>query len=179
HLRRRSDRQVARGGNVAGRRRARPSAVRPERAGRRRAPSPDPALPRPLAPRRSGRLPRRALGAVTVPLGNTGLDISPIGFGAWAVGGGGWDWGWGYQEPADSIGAIHLALERGVNWIDTAAQYGFGHSEEVVGQALEGLSERPFVFTKAGQPEGPGRTSIQILQRDSIRREIEGSLARL
>jgi aryl-alcohol dehydrogenase-like predicted oxidoreductase len=116
---------------------------------------------------------------VTVRLGNTELEISRVGFGAWAIGGAGYDWGWGEQDDADSIAAIHRALELGVNWIDTAAQYGFGHSEEVVGRALEGLSERPYVFTKAGQPEGPGRTTIQSLRRDSIRREIEGSLSRL
>jgi aryl-alcohol dehydrogenase-like predicted oxidoreductase len=119
------------------------------------------------------------VGAVTVPLGDTGLDISRVGLGAWAIGGAGWDWGWGRQDDADSVAAIHRALERGVNWIDTAAQYGFGHSEEVVGRALEGVPHRPYVFTKAGQPEGPGRTTIQTLKRDSLRRELEGSLARL
>jgi aryl-alcohol dehydrogenase-like predicted oxidoreductase len=116
---------------------------------------------------------------VTVRLGNTELEISRVGFGAWAIGGAGYDWGWGEQDDADSIAAIHRALELGLNWIDTAAHYCFGHSEEVVGRALEGLSERPYVFTKAGQPEGPGRTTIQSLRRDSIRREIEGSLSRL
>jgi aryl-alcohol dehydrogenase-like predicted oxidoreductase len=119
------------------------------------------------------------VGAVTVPLGDTGLQISCIGFGAWALGGGGWDWGWGSQDDDESVAAIHHALDRGVNWIDTAAQYGFGHSEEVVGRALAGLEQRPYVFTKAGQPEGPGRTSIQSLKRDSLLRELEGSLARL
>src|SRR5919107_138661 len=70
-------------------------------------------------------------------------------------------------------------IELGVNWIDTAAHYGFGHSEEVVGRALAGLDERPYVFTKGGQPEGPGRTTIHSLRRDSLRRELEGSLERL
>jgi aryl-alcohol dehydrogenase-like predicted oxidoreductase len=116
---------------------------------------------------------------VRVPLGSTGLEISRVGLGAWAIGGGGWDWGWGRQEDGDSIAAIHRALELGVNWNDTAAQYGFGHSEEVVGRALEGVRERPFVFTKAGQPEGPGRSTIQTLRRDSLRRELEDSLTRL
>jgi len=115
----------------------------------------------------------------TTQLGTTGLEITRIGFGAWALGGGGYDWGWGTQDDEDSIAAIHHALGLGVNWIDTAAQYGFGHSEEVVGRALAGLAERPYVFTKGGQPEGPGRTTIRSLRRDSLRREVEGSLSRL
>ena len=115
----------------------------------------------------------------TAQLGTTGLEISRVGFGAWALGGAGYDWGWGAQDDDDSIAAIHHALELGINWIDTAAQYGFGHSEEVVGRALEGLATLPYVFTKGGQPEGPGRTTVQSLERDSLRRELEGSLSRL
>jgi aryl-alcohol dehydrogenase-like predicted oxidoreductase len=115
----------------------------------------------------------------TQELGRTGLEITRVGFGAWAIGGGGYDWGWGTQDDDDSIAAIHHALELGVNWIDTAAQYGFGHSETVVGRALAGLEERPYVFTKGGQPEGPGRTTVQNLKRDSLRRELEQSLSRL
>jgi aryl-alcohol dehydrogenase-like predicted oxidoreductase len=115
----------------------------------------------------------------TVQLGTTGLEITPVGLGAWAIGGGGYDWGWGTQEDNESIAAIHQALELGVNWIDTAARYGFGHSEEVVGRALAGLDQRPYVFTKGGQPEGPNRTTLQSLRRDSLRRELEGSLERL
>jgi aryl-alcohol dehydrogenase-like predicted oxidoreductase len=115
----------------------------------------------------------------TTDLGQTGLEITRVGFGAWAIGGSGYDWGWGTQEDDESIAAIHHALELGVNWIDTAAQYGFGHSEQVVGSALAGLGERPYVFTKGGQPEGPGRTTVQSLRRDSLRRELEGSLSRL
>jgi aryl-alcohol dehydrogenase-like predicted oxidoreductase len=115
----------------------------------------------------------------TAPLGETGLEISRVGLGAWALGGGGYEWGWGAQDEAESIAAIHRALELGVNWIDTAAQYGFGHSETVVGKALAGLDERPYVFTKGGQPEGPNRTTLQSLKRDSLRRELEGSLSRL
>jgi aryl-alcohol dehydrogenase-like predicted oxidoreductase len=115
----------------------------------------------------------------TAQLGETGLEITRVGFGAWAIGGGGYDWGWGSQDDGDSVDAIHRALELGVNWIDTAAQYGFGHSEAVVGRALAGLEERPYVFTKGGQPEGPRRTTIQSLRRDSLRRELEGSLSRL
>jgi aryl-alcohol dehydrogenase-like predicted oxidoreductase len=75
----------------------------------------------------------------TSELGNTGMQITRVGFGAWAIGGGGYDWGWGTQDDDDSVAAIHDALELGVNWIDTAAQYGFGHSEAVVGRALAGL----------------------------------------
>jgi aryl-alcohol dehydrogenase-like predicted oxidoreductase len=114
-------------------------------------------------------------------LGTTTLEITRVGLGAWAIGGGGYDWGWGTQEDEDSTAAIHHALELGVNWIDTAAQYGFGHSEEVVGRALGELAaaDRPYVFTKGGQPEGPRRTTLQSLKRDSLRRELEGSLSRL
>jgi aryl-alcohol dehydrogenase-like predicted oxidoreductase len=114
-------------------------------------------------------------------LGDTGLEISRVGFGAWAIGGGGWEFGWGHQEDDDSIAAIHRALEHGVNWIDTAAAYGFGRSEEVVGRALDGLGdeERPYVFTKASLVEGPGRTVVNNLSRDSILREIDNSLRRL
>jgi aryl-alcohol dehydrogenase-like predicted oxidoreductase len=115
----------------------------------------------------------------TIQLGTTGLEITRVGLGAWAIGGGGYDWGWGTQEDDESVAAIHHALELGVNWIDTAAQYGFGHSEEVVGRALAGLDQRPYVFTKGGQPEGPNRTTLQSLRRDSLRRELEGSLKRL
>jgi aryl-alcohol dehydrogenase-like predicted oxidoreductase len=115
----------------------------------------------------------------TVTFGRTGLEITRVGFGAWAIGGGGWDWGWGAQDDDDSIAAIQRALDLGVNWIDTAAQYGFGHSEEVVARALEGVDPRPLVFTKGGQPEGPNRSTVQTLKRDSLRREVEGSLQRL
>jgi aryl-alcohol dehydrogenase-like predicted oxidoreductase len=115
----------------------------------------------------------------TATLGRTGLEITRVGFGAWAIGGGNWDWGWGDQDDDESIAAIHRALELGVNWIDTAAQYGLGHSEEVVARALAGVEPRPLVFTKGGQPEGPNRTSYQTLKRDSLRSECEGSLRRL
>jgi aryl-alcohol dehydrogenase-like predicted oxidoreductase len=112
-------------------------------------------------------------------LGSTAMEITRVGFGAWALGGGGFEWSWGSQEDEDSIAAIHRALELGVNWIDTAAQYGFGHSEEVVGRAIAGLDERPFIFTKGGQPEGPGGVTLHDLTRDSLKRELEGSLVRL
>ena len=115
----------------------------------------------------------------TVTFGRTGLEITPVGFGAWAIGGSNWAFGWGAQDDDESIGAIRRALELGVNWIDTAAQYGLGHSEEVVRRAVEGVEPRPLIFTKGGQPQGPNRTSYQSLQRDSLRRECEGSLERL
>ena len=115
----------------------------------------------------------------TTQLGGTGMEISRVGFGAWAIGGAGYDWGWGEQDDEQSIAAIHRALELGVNWIDTAAQYGFGHSEQVVGRALASLDRRPFVFTKGGQPEGPNRTTVQTLKRDSLKSECEASLRRL
>jgi aryl-alcohol dehydrogenase-like predicted oxidoreductase len=115
----------------------------------------------------------------TQQLGTTGLEITRVGFGAWAIGGGGWEFGWGPQDDEDSIEAIHRALELGVNWIDTAAAYGFGRSELVVGRALEGLVERPYVFTKASLLEGPGRQVVHGLKRDSILREAEASLEQL
>jgi aryl-alcohol dehydrogenase-like predicted oxidoreductase len=114
-------------------------------------------------------------------LGKTGLDITRVGFGAWAIGGGGWEFGWGPQDDADSVAAIHRALELGINWIDTAAAYGFGRSEQTVGRALQGLTaaQRPHVFTKASLLEGPERTVVHSLKRDSILREAEASLQRL
>jgi aryl-alcohol dehydrogenase-like predicted oxidoreductase len=115
----------------------------------------------------------------TAQLGETGLEITRLGLGAWAIGGGGWEFGWGPQEDDESIEAIHHALDLGVNWIDTAAAYGFGRSEEVVGRALEGLQDRPYVFTKASLLEGADRRVVHSLKRDSILREAEASLRRL
>jgi aryl-alcohol dehydrogenase-like predicted oxidoreductase len=115
----------------------------------------------------------------TSELGSTGLEITRVGFGAWAIGGGGWEFGWGAQEDNESVAAIERALELGVNWIDTAAAYGFGRSERVVGRALEGVRERPYLFTKASLLEGPGRKVVHSLKRDSILREAEASLERL
>ncbi len=117
----------------------------------------------------------------TRELGTTGLDITRVGFGAWAIGGGGWEFGWGPQDDDDSIAAIERALELGVNWIDTAAAYGFGRSEQVVGRALEGVpvDERPYVFTKASLLEGRGRRVVHSLKRDSVLREAHASLERL
>jgi aryl-alcohol dehydrogenase-like predicted oxidoreductase len=115
----------------------------------------------------------------TAQLGRTGLEITRVGFGAWAIGGGNWEFGWGPQDDEESIAAIHHALELGINWIDTAAAYGFGRSEETVGRALEGVTKRPYVFTKCSLLEGPGRTVAHSLKRDSVLREAEASLRRL
>ncbi len=117
-------------------------------------------------------------------LGSGGPEITTVGFGAWAVGGGGYAFGWGRQDDTASISAIHRAIELGVDWIDTAAIYGLGRSEEVVGQALAALptSERPLVFTKCGMvwaPERPTAFPRRLLAPESIRRECEASLARL
>lgn len=115
----------------------------------------------------------------TTQLGNTGLEITRVGFGAWAIGGGGWEFGWGPQEDDESIAAIHRALEGGVNWIDTAAAYGFGRSERIVGRALRGLAERPYVFTKCSLlDDGTGHVR-HSLKRDSVLREADASLERL
>jgi aryl-alcohol dehydrogenase-like predicted oxidoreductase len=112
-------------------------------------------------------------------LGRTGLEITRVGFGAWAIGGGGWEFGWGPQQDDESIAAIHRALDLGVNWIDTAAAYGFGRSEQIVGRALQGLVERPYVFTKCSLLDDGTRHVRHSLKRDSILREAEGSLRRL
>ncbi len=117
------------------------------------------------------------------PLGRSGLEITTVGFGAWAVGGG-WAFGWGPQDDRASVAAIRRALEHGINWIDTAAIYGLGHSEEVVRQALADIapSQRPFIFTKGGliaDLSRPFEMAQRNLRPDSIRREIEASLKRL
>jgi aryl-alcohol dehydrogenase-like predicted oxidoreductase len=115
----------------------------------------------------------------TRQLGATGLEITRVGFGAWAIGGGGWEFGWGAQQDEESIAAIRRAVDLGINWIDTAAAYGFGRSERVVGQALEGLADRPYVFTKASLlDDGTGHVR-HSLKRGSILREAEASLRRL
>ena len=112
-------------------------------------------------------------------LGNSDMHITPIGFGAWAVGGD-WQFGWGEQDDGESIAAIHRALELGVNWIDTAAVYGLGHSEEVVARALaEWPGRKPYVFTKCGMVWGEDRKVDFCLKAGSVRRECEGSLRRL
>ncbi len=113
-------------------------------------------------------------------LGNSDMNITPVGYGAWAVGGSGWDFAWGAQDDADSIAAIHRSLELGANWIDTAAVYGVGHSEEVVARALKDWrGPRPYVFTKCSMRwDDQGRVS-KVHRADSIREECEGSLRRL
>src|ERR671939_1075742 len=115
----------------------------------------------------------------TKKLGNSDLKITPLGIGAWAMGGSGWKFSWGEQDDSDSIDAIHAALDAGLNWIDTAAVYGLGHSEEVVARALEGRSKRPYVFTKCERIWGEDRQIRKSLKADSIRRECEASLRRL
>ena len=116
----------------------------------------------------------------TSKLGNTDLYITPVGYGAWAIGGSGWQFAWGSQDDNDSIAAIHRSLELGVNWIDTAAVYGLGHSEEVVGRALKSWhGSRPYVFTKCGL-RGDANGEVQkVLTADSIRGDVEDSLRRL
>ena len=120
-----------------------------------------------------------SIGLRTAKLGQTGMEITRVGFGAWAIGGGDWEFGWGPQQDDESVAAIDRALELGVNWIDTAAAYGFGHSERVVARALAGRAERPYVFTKASLlDDGTGRV-VHSLKRDSILAEAEASLERL
>src|SRR5438105_2793098 len=115
----------------------------------------------------------------TRQLGTSDLHVTPIGFGAWAIGGGGWEFAWGAQDDGDSIAAIRAALDAGVNWIDTAAVYGLGHSEEVVARALEGVRDRPYLFTKCGLVWDERGQIGHSLKADSIRRECEASLRRL
>ena len=113
----------------------------------------------------------------TKVLGNSDLALTRIGFGAWAIGGGDWQFAWGPQDDNDSVDAIHRALELGINWIDTAAVYGLGHSEEVVGRALKSASSKPYVFTKCSMVWDETREIKRSLKQ--IRREAEESLRRL
>jgi aryl-alcohol dehydrogenase-like predicted oxidoreductase len=115
----------------------------------------------------------------TTELGQTGMQITRLGFGAWAIGGGDWEFGWGPQEDEQSVAAIARGLEHGINWIDTAAAYGFGHSEEIVGRAIAATGKRPYIFTKASLlNDGTGKV-VHSLKRDSILREAGDSLQRL
>ena len=111
--------------------------------------------------------------------GRTGMEITRIGFGSWAIGGSGWAAAWGPQDDDEAVGAIRRAVELGMNWIDTAAVYGLGHSEELVARALKGLSERPYVFTKCSLVWDEKRDVHNNLKKDSVKRECEESLRRL
>ena len=127
--------------------------------------------------KQTSALPTRALGT-------TGMQITRVGFGAWAIGGGGWSFAWGSQDDDESIAAMRHAVERGVNWIDTAAVYGLGHSEELVGRLLRDYpaGDRPYVFTKCGlvwDAQRPMVQSLRIGEPSSLRREVEQSLTRL
>jgi aryl-alcohol dehydrogenase-like predicted oxidoreductase len=124
------------------------------------------------------------MSLLTRPLGRSGLQITQVGIGAWAIGGGGWAYGWGSQDDAASIAAIKHAVTAGINWIDTAAIYGLGHSEDVVGRALREFrpAERPYVFTKGGMIPDRARPFMEpqrSLRPESIRKEAEASLRRL
>jgi aryl-alcohol dehydrogenase-like predicted oxidoreductase len=110
-------------------------------------------------------------------LGNSDMELTPIGLGAWAIGGGEWTYSWGPQDDSDSVAAIHKALDLGMNWIDTAPIYGLGHSEEVVAKALKGVSQRPYVFTKLGLRPNEKKEVVNDLKQ--VRKECEDSLRRL
>jgi aryl-alcohol dehydrogenase-like predicted oxidoreductase len=117
----------------------------------------------------------------TAPLGRTGMEITRLGLGAWAIGGNGWQGGWGAQDDDESVATILRAVECGINWIDTAAAYGLGHSEELVAQALKGVLEndRPYVFTKSSLVWDEEGEIHNVLKKDSVKRECEDSLRRL
>lgn len=124
------------------------------------------------------------MAIATRPLGISGLEITKVGFGSWAVGGGGWSFGWGPQDDAESLATMRHAIELGINWIDTAAVYGLGHSEEIVGRLLRELpaSQRPYIFSKCGlvwNDRDRMAPPQRVLKPDSIRRECEASLRRL
>src|SRR5580700_8175740 len=112
-------------------------------------------------------------------LGQSDLKITPIGIGAWAIGGGQWEFAWGAQDDQESIAAIQAGLDRGMNWIDTAPAYGLGHSETIVGRVIKGLAKRPYIFTKCSLVWDESRKISHNLQAASIRREAEASLKRL
>ena len=118
--------------------------------------------------------------AMTIPaspslrtLGNSDLELTPIGFGAWAIGGGDWQYGWGAQDDNDSIAAIHRALDLGINWIDTAAVYGLGHSEEIVGRAVKSSAHKPYIFTKCSMRWHADRSIYNSLKAASLAEEVE------
>jgi aryl-alcohol dehydrogenase-like predicted oxidoreductase len=113
--------------------------------------------------------------------GKTDMEITPVGFGAWAIGGGGWAAAWGPQDDDEAVGAIRRAVELGINWVDTAAVYGLGHSEKLVALALKGFpdADRPYVFTKCSLVWDENRKISNVLKKDSVKRECEDSLKRL
>jgi aryl-alcohol dehydrogenase-like predicted oxidoreductase len=115
----------------------------------------------------------------TRTLGWAGVELTPIGLGTWAMGGSGWQFSWGPQDDAQSIGAIRRAVERGINWIDTAPAYGLGHSEEIVGNAVRGMAKKPFIATKCSRVWDERGTLGSNLKAESIQREAEDSLRRL
>lgn len=115
----------------------------------------------------------------TRKLGNSDLDLTSIGIGSWAIGGGGWQFAWGAQDDSESISAIRAALDKGINWIDTAAVYGFGHSEEMVADAVKGVTKRPYIFTKCGRIGRDDGSIFGSLKAVSVRKECVASLRRL
>jgi aryl-alcohol dehydrogenase-like predicted oxidoreductase len=115
----------------------------------------------------------------TRKLGNSDLEITSIGVGSWAIGGGGRQFAWGPQDDKESVAAIRSALDKGMNWIDTAAVYGFGHSEEIVAEAVRGLPKRPYIFTKCGRLGREDGSIYGSLKAASVRQECEASLKRL
>jgi aryl-alcohol dehydrogenase-like predicted oxidoreductase len=115
----------------------------------------------------------------TRKLGNSDLEITSIGIGSWAIGGGGWQFAWGAQDDNESVAAIRSALDKGMNWIDTAAVYGFGHSEEIVAEGVKGLAKRPYIFTKCGRLGREDGSIYGSLKAASVREECEASLKRL
>jgi aryl-alcohol dehydrogenase-like predicted oxidoreductase len=115
----------------------------------------------------------------TKTLGNSDLQLTAIGFGAWAIGGGNWDFAWGPQDDDESVRAIHQALDEGINWIDTAAIYGLGHSEEVVARAVKESPSKPYIFTKCSMRWDADRKIYRSLKAASVAEELEGSLRRL
>lgn len=115
----------------------------------------------------------------TRALGNSDLQLTPIGYGAWAIGGGNWEFSWGPQDDNESLRTIEHAVDSGINWIDTAAVYGLGHSEEIVGRALRGRTHKPYVFTKCSMRWTPDRKIYRSLKAGSLQEEIENSLRRL
>jgi aryl-alcohol dehydrogenase-like predicted oxidoreductase len=115
----------------------------------------------------------------TRQLGNSDMHLTPIGYGAWAIGGGNWEFGWGAQDDDESVRTIERALDSGINWIDTAAIYGLGRSEEVVAKALKNSPHKPFVFTKCSMRWFPDRNIYRSLKAGSLQEEVENSLRRL